>query len=205
VARFGAGGSPFTREIGLSVLGVEHGHLGGGVAKQLHECGQADARAKHLGGVGVAEHVGRDHAIDAQERTHLGQCAAKFPEQRIAVVAACQQPSIWRHRAERAKEAQPVDELADRIIHGNQPFGVQLAQGHVKCPLPRSELAQAVEGKIGALAQANAGVTDEQESIAGDIVTVQEFLLNELVLLGSQWARQLLIAFGNIVGREQAE
>ena len=97
-----------------------------------------------------------------------------------------------------------MDELANGLIDGHQSFGVQFAERYVKGPLSRSSLAQAIKREIGALAQADAGVTDEQEGIAGYIVTMQQFLLNEVVLFGGQRARQPIIVFGKVVGKEQA-
>ena len=44
----------FPLQVGLSDLQVLKGHLGAGVAEQLHECGKADAGAEHFCGVGVA-------------------------------------------------------------------------------------------------------------------------------------------------------
>ena len=79
--RMGRGRGPITAQISLCELSIEQGHLGGGVAEQLHEGGKADARAKHLGGVGMAEHVGSDDSINAQEGPHLSEFATQFPQQ----------------------------------------------------------------------------------------------------------------------------
>jgi hypothetical protein len=49
-----ASGAKLALEVGLRELGVEQGHLGGCVAEQFHECGEADAGTKHLGGEGVS-------------------------------------------------------------------------------------------------------------------------------------------------------
>ena len=129
------GGDPVTLQISLSELGVEHGHLGGGVAEQLHERGKADAGAKHLGGVSMAEHVGRDDSINAQESPHLSKFATKFPQQGGAVMTACQEPPVWRRRTERPEKAQTMNDLANGVIDGNEALGVQLAEGHMNGPL----------------------------------------------------------------------
>ena len=168
---------PVTSQVSLCELGVEQGHLRCRMAEQFHEGGKTDTGAEHFRRVGMTEHVGRDESINAQQSANVDEFAAKFS-----------QPAIWRHRAERAEETEPVDELANGLIDGNQTLGVQLAKGHVKSPLSRRDLAQAIEGEIGALAEAHAGMTDKQEGVTGNIVTMQEFLLNELILFGSQRA-----------------
>ena len=98
-----------------------------------------------------------------------------------------------------------MNDLANGVIDGNEALGVQLAEGHMNGPLSRSGLPQAVEGEIGALTEAHAGVADEQEGIAGYIVATQEFLLNEAILFETQRAWQAVIAFGDVVGGEQTE
>ena len=52
-------------------------------------------------------------------------------------------------------------------------------------PLSGSDGTQAIPGEIDAFTDADAGVTDEQEGVTGDIVTAQEFLLDELILFGA--------------------
>ena len=96
----------------------------------------------------------------------------------------------------RDRKAQAMNDLANGVIDGNEALGVQLAEGHMNGPLSRSGLPQAVEGEIGALTEAHAGVADEQEGIAGYIVATQEFLLNEAILFETQRAWQAVIAFG---------
>ena len=79
-----------------------------------------------------------------------------------------------------------MDQLADGIVDRHDTLGVQLAERYVERPLSGSELAQAVKGEIDTLADADASVADEQQRVAGDIVALQEFLLDEPILLGSQ-------------------
>jgi hypothetical protein len=44
----------------------------------------------------------------------------------------------------------------------------------------------------------------QQQNVAGEIVAAQEFLLNELVLFRSQWAREGFLAARDIFASEQA-
>ncbi len=98
-----------------------------------------------------------------------------------------------------------MDQLADGIVDRHQAFGVQLAQRHMKRPLSGREQAQAVKGEIDTLADADAGVADEQQRIAGDIVAAQEFLLDEPILFGSQRTRKPGRGLRNVIGMEQAD
>lgn len=52
-------------------FGVIHGHLRGGMTKELHECGKADPRSEHFGRVGVAKHVRGNASFDSQRGSHL--------------------------------------------------------------------------------------------------------------------------------------
>ena len=50
--------------------------------------------------------------------------------------------------------------------------------------MSRREQAQAVKGEIDTLAYADAGVTDEEQRVTGNMVAAQEFLLDEAILFG---------------------
>ena len=53
-------------EVRLCELGVEQGHFRCRMAQQIHESRKADARPKHLGCEGMAEHVGDDGSGNAE-------------------------------------------------------------------------------------------------------------------------------------------
>ena len=72
-------------------------------------------------------------------------------------------------------------------------------------PLSGSKQAQAVKGEIDTLADADAGIADEQQCVAGDIVAAQEFLLDEAILFGSQGTGKPGIGLRNVIGMEQAD
>src|SRR4029078_12004869 len=59
-------------------------------------------------------------------------------------------------------------------------------------------------GEIDTLADPDAGMTDEQQRVAGDIVALQEFLLDEAILFGSQWTRETGVGMGEVIRMEQA-
>ena len=62
---------------------------------------------------------------------------------------------------QRAKEAQRPDELADKRIHRDQPFGFQFFERHMDGPLIRASGTEAVRCEIGALTDAHAGVANQ--------------------------------------------
>ena len=101
---------------------------------------------------------------------------------------AGQEPSVGRQRIEGTKESQALDEFTDKRIDGDHTFGLQFAERHMNCPLIRAGGAEAIEGQIGAFADAHAGVTNQQKSVAAQIVAAEELLLQELVLLCGEGA-----------------
>jgi hypothetical protein len=52
-------------------------------------------------------------------------------------------------------------------------------------PRGGSECAQTIDGEIDAFPDAHAGVAEEQQGIAGEVIASPQFLLDELVLLRS--------------------
>ena len=58
-------------------------------------------------------------------------------------------------------------------------------------------------GEIDAFTDADAGVADEQEGVTGNIVTAQEFLLDELILFGRQGTGKPGIGLRHVIGMEK--
>ena len=94
------------------------------MAKQFHECREADARPHHLGSECVAEHVGNDEPGNAEGGSHLGQCGAEFAQQGTAIVTASQEQSVVRNGAQKSEEAQAVDKLTNGIVDRDETLGV---------------------------------------------------------------------------------
>src|SRR5688572_19566422 len=74
----------------------------------------------------------------------------------------------------------------------------------MECPLSRRERAQAIEGEIDTLADADTGVADKQKNVARYIVAAQELLLDEAILLRRQWTRKPGIGLRHVIGMEKA-
>jgi len=94
------------------------------MAKQFHECREADAGPEHLGGEGVAEHVGDDGPANAEGGSHLDQFGAEIAQQRTAIAAASQEQPVGRNGTQRSEETQAVDKLADGIVDRHETLGV---------------------------------------------------------------------------------
>jgi hypothetical protein len=86
-------------------------------------------------------------------------------------------------RSQSAQGADPLYDLPEFGIGGNQAFVVQLAQRDVHGPLVWAHLLQAVQRQIEAFADADSAGTREQECIGGQIIGSAQFLLQELILL----------------------
>src|ERR1051325_10279108 len=62
---------------------------------------------------------------------------------------------------------------------------------------------QAIGGEVGGLADAHAGVTQQQEHIGGEIITPKQFLLKGLILFGGKWAWQAHYAARDVSGSQE--
>jgi len=90
---------------------------------------------------------------------------------------AAQQPSIPRQWIERAKEPQAFYEVTNRRINWNHTFGFEFSEGDVHRPLIGAGGVEAIDGPIGAFADAQAGMANEEENIATQIIATQEIPL----------------------------
>ena len=92
-------------EIGEGDIDVAHGHSRIDMAKQLHQDGEADSGAKHLGGVGVPELMGDDIRGETERVADQVQVIAELHQDSYFTSWSGQKPSIGRQRLEGAKEA----------------------------------------------------------------------------------------------------
>jgi len=70
-------------------------------------------------------------------------------------------------------------------------------------PLMRAGRAKAIDRQISAFSDAHAGVANQQKGIAAEIVAAEEFLLQELILLGGEWPWKLLRGTRNVLAAEE--
>jgi hypothetical protein len=94
-------------------------------------------------------------------------------------------------------------EFTDERVHRDHSLGLQLAKRNVNRPAVRAEIVEAIIGKIGTFANAHSGVALQQEHIGGQIVAAEEFLLDQLILLGCQGAWQPLRSPWDVLATNQ--
>ena len=133
----------------------------------------------------------------------LVQVIAKLVQDCLLAVPAGQQSPVGGQWIEGAKESQAMDEVTDQRINGNHAFRFQFAERDMYCPLIGTGGAEAIEGKVGALANAHPRVTNQQKSIGAQIVASKELLLQELVLLWGERTREPMWQTRNILGMDQ--
>ena len=111
--------------------------------------------------------------------------------------------AIGRQRVEGAKESQALDEFTDEGIHGDHTFGFELAEGHMNGPLIGASGAKASAGQIDTLADAHAGVANQQKGVAPQIVALEELLLKDLILLCGEGSSKSPRETGNVLAADQ--
>src|SRR5215470_5196432 len=104
-------------------------------------------------------------------------------KQRVFGAGTGQKPSIGRQRIKRTKETEALDEFTHKGIYGDHTFRFELTEWHLNRPLIRGGGMKAIEGQIGTLTDAHAGVANQQKGVATQIIAAAEFLLQEFVLL----------------------
>ena len=78
-----------------------------------------------------------------------------------------------------------VDNVTDRRVYGNQSLGFELSKRYVNSPLAGPECAQTVDREANAFSDAHACVAEKKQGVAGKVIALLQFLLDELVLLRS--------------------
>ena len=83
-------------------------------------------------------------------------------------------------------------EITNEGIDWDRAFGFQLAERDMNGPLIRNSGAQAVIRQVGALADAHAGVAEQQEDVSAQVVAAEQLLLQTLILLCNKRSWQTL-------------
>src|SRR5215475_6216441 len=131
---------------------------------------------------------------DARRKTEfvadLMEIVAELSNERLFATRPGQEEPMIGELFQRAKEAQPVGELADKRIHRDQPFSFQFAERYMDGPLIRASGAEAIRGEIGALADTHSSVTNQQKDIRAQVVAAEKLLLQPLILLSGKRTRK---------------
>src|SRR6266481_2728789 len=101
---------------------------------------------------------------------------AELPNERFLRSRSGQEPSIRRQRIKGTKESEALDEFTNKGIHGDHTFCLQFAERHMNRPLIRTGGAEAIEGQIGAFADAHTSVANQQKGVTTEIVAAKELL-----------------------------
>src|SRR5208283_4709461 len=96
-----------------------------------------------------------------------------------------------------------MNEFAHKGTHGDHTFCFEFAERHMNRPLPWAGGAKAVRGQIGTLTDAHAGVANQQEDVAAQVIALAEFLLQEFILFCREWTRKSLREARNILAADQ--
>jgi len=118
--------------------------------------------------------------------------------ERVAPIGAGQKKSVGREGILGAQQAEAINQLANESIHRDQALGFQLAEGYMDSPA-MADQAETIEGQVGALTDAHAGVAEQKEGVTVAIIAPQQFLLDEPVLVGRQRARQIMLQPGCVL------
>src|SRR5258708_37226 len=96
-----------------------------------------------------------------------------------------------------------MNDLTNKRVDRDHALGLQLAKRNVNGPPIRADIVKAIIGKIGTFPDAHSGVAQQQEDIGGQIVAAEQFLLDQLILLGRQGAWQPLRSTWNVLATDQ--
>ncbi len=151
----------------------------------------------------MAKLVGDDAGGKAERMTDLMQVIAELTNECLFRTRTGQKPSIDRQRIKRTKELEASDEFTHKGIHGDHTFCFEFSEWHVNSPLIRAGRAQAVEGQIGTLTDAHAGVANQQEDVAAQVIAQAEFPLQKFILFWRERTWESLREARNVLAADQ--
>jgi hypothetical protein len=135
--------------------------------------------------------------------TDLMQVITQVVKERVFGAWAGQEPSIGGQRIQRTKETEALDQFTHERIYRDHPFGFEFAEWHVNGPLMRAARTKAIDRQISAFSNAHTGVAHQQKGIAAKIVAAEEFLLQKLILLGSEWPWESLRGLRDVFATQE--
>ena len=96
-----------------------------------------------------------------------------------------------------------MNDLTNKRVDRDHALGLQLPERNVNRPSILAEMVEAIIGKIGAFPDAHSGMAHQQEDIGRQIIAAEQFLLDQLILLGCQGAWQPLRSARNVFATDQ--
>ena len=149
----------------------------------------------------MSQPVWRHRTGAAGALARIGQRQPKILIKRAAGAARQQQPGGLGQVGGGSLGAQfqnRSNHMPDMGIGRNEAFGKQLANGHVQCPLVRSDLAQAIQRQIDAFADADSGGARQQQGKGVQAGAAAQFLLQEPVVFIGKRSGQIARKRGDI-------
>jgi hypothetical protein len=131
----------------------------------------------------VSKLVRHDAGRDTGRSTDFVQVVAQLADQGGLAFGASQKMAVGRQGVERTEETETLNELTDKRVYRDHPFCFQFAQGNMNGPMIRSDVAEAIPGKVDTFTDAHTGMAQEQKYVGRQIVAAQQFLLDHLILL----------------------
>ena len=77
-----------------------------------------------------------------------------------------------------------MNEFTNKRVHRDHTLCLQLAERNMNGPAIRADIVEAIIGQVGTFSDTHAGVPQQQEDVGGEIVTVEQLLLDSPILLG---------------------
>jgi len=179
------------------------GVLGGGTTAILDSIRKPSSIARHSReGYIVSELMRHDACREAEVAADLMQVSAEVAQQHTSTSRPRQEPLISRQRIEGTEEAQALNQVTDEAVDRDHAFGFEFAQRDMDGPLVGTGGAQAVIGQVDALADAHAGVAQQEEEVSAQVIAAQELLLKKLVLLGGKRSGEPLRSPGDVLATQ---
>jgi len=145
-----------------------------------------------------------DTTANAHSRSDLMQCHTQLVAEPGAPARASQEKAISGVYILRLPHLKTMHDPTDEGVDGNETLRPQLAKGHMNGPLILTDTAQTIERQIEALADPHAGVPEQQQGIADPIVTPQQFVLDQVILLGCERTGQTSVGTRDVVSPDEA-
>src|SRR5215469_17458993 len=115
-----------------------------------------------------------DAGLDADVGGDLVQYDSKLGADAVAATRARQKKAVGTPRVLGAQQLEAMHDASNKGIHRHQTFRAQLAQRHMKGPLILTGAAQTIKWQVETFADAHTCVAQEQQSVAGPVVTTQQ-------------------------------
>jgi hypothetical protein len=138
----------------------------------------------------MSELMRDDARRKAEVMTDLMEIVTKLANECLLTARPGQEELVVGELFQRAKEAQSLDERADKRIDRDEPFRFEFPERHMYGPLIRAGGTETVRCEIGALTDAHTSVANHQKDVGAEIVAAEKLALQQLILFSGKRARK---------------